>query len=85
MAETRRVPPAVPYPAPRRAAAPAPPRTWQERAALAVLVLGLVLNALALLRRSAALTRADMLLGAAVLLAGVSLLVLMEVYRRTRR
>jgi len=49
-----------------------------------VLVLGLVLNALALLR-NAALTRADMLLGAAVLLAGISLLVLMEAYRRTRR
>jgi hypothetical protein len=65
------------------AAAP-PPRTRTERIVLAVLVLGLALNALALLR-NAALTRADMLLGAAVLLAGISLLVLMEVYRRTRR
>ena len=124
MAETRRVSPAVPYPASRRAAprprlphpasrkapsrpsfdatqdlrppvreeesasspivAAPPPRTRTERTVLAVLVLGLVLNALALLR-NAALTRADMLLGATVLLAGISLLVLMEAYRRTRR
>ena len=81
MAETRRVSPAAPYPAPRRAA---PPRTRTELTVLPVLLLGLVLNALALLR-NAALTRADMLLGATVLLAGISLLVLMEVYRRTRR
>ena len=126
MAETRRVSPASPYPAPRRAAprprlphpvapnatlrpaleapqdlpppvhaeerapriarsaAAPPPRTRTERTVLAVLVLGLILNALALLR-NAALTRADMLLGATVLLAGITLLVLMEVYRRTRR
>jgi hypothetical protein len=127
MAETRRVSPAAPYPAPRRAAprprlphpashkapsrpafdgtqdlrppvreeesappiaqrivAAPPPRTRTERTVLTVLVLGLALNALALLR-NAALTRADMLLGATVLLAGISLLVLMEVYRRTRR
>ena len=123
MAETRRVSPAAPYPASRRAAprprlphpasrkaplrpsfdatqaprppvheeesAPsptvaAPPRTRTERTVLIMLVLGLVLNALALLR-NAALTRADMLLGVTVLLAGISLLVLMEIYRRTRR
>jgi len=48
---------------------------------LAVLVLGLALNALALLRH-AALSRADLLLGATVLLAGVTLLMVMEVYRR---
>jgi hypothetical protein len=132
MAETRRVSPAVPYPAPRRAAprprlphptatrkeparlpvreeesvppipasrpeprppaapriaqpvAATPPRTKTERTVLTVLVLGLVLNALALLR-NAALTRADALLGATVLLAGISLLVLMEVFRRARR
>ncbi len=48
---------------------------------LAVLVLGLALNALVLLRH-AALSRADVLLGATVLLAGVALLALMEVYRR---
>lgn len=48
---------------------------------LAVLVLGLALNALALLRH-AALSRADVLLGATVLLAGLTLLVLMEVCRR---
>jgi hypothetical protein len=68
----------------RPVAAAPPPRTRTERTVLTVLVLGLVLNALALLR-NAALTRADMLLGATVLLAGISLLVLMEVYRRTRR
>jgi hypothetical protein len=62
----------------------APPRTRTERAILAVLVLGLALNALALLR-NAALSRADVLLGAAVLLSGIALLVLMEVYRRTGR
>jgi len=49
---------------------------------LAVLLLGLALNALVLLRH-AALSRADVMLGATVLLAGVALLVLMEVYRRT--
>ncbi len=70
-------------PVARPVAAP-PPRTRTERTVLTVLVLGLALNALALLR-NAALTRADMLLGATVLLAGLSLLVLMEVYRRTRR
>jgi hypothetical protein len=65
----------------RPAAATPPPRTRAERAVLAVLVLGLALNALVLLR-NAALSRSDLLLGATVLLAGVSLLVLMEVYRR---
>jgi hypothetical protein len=49
-----------------------------------MLVAGLVLNALVLLRH-AALSRADVLLGATVLLAGLALLVLMEVYRRTGR
>jgi hypothetical protein len=81
--------PAEPRPAtaPRIArpiASAAPPRTRTERAILAVLVLGLALNALALLRNSA-LSRADVLLGATVLLAGTALLVLMEVYRRTGR
>src|SRR3954468_4194032 len=61
--------------------APAPPRTGTELLVMTVLVLGLALNALALLRH-AALSGADMLLGATVLLAGVTLLVLMEVYRR---
>jgi fatty acid desaturase len=64
--------------------APAPPRTGTERLVLAVLLLGLALNALVLLRH-AALSRADVLLGATVLLAGVALLVLMEVYRRVGR
>ena len=49
---------------------------------LAVLLLGLALNVIVLLRH-AALSRADVMLGATVLLAGVALLVLMEVYRRT--
>jgi hypothetical protein len=62
--------------------APVPPRTGPERLVLAVLLLGLALNALVLLRH-AALSRADVMLGATVLLAGVALLVLMEVYRRT--
>jgi hypothetical protein len=62
--------------------APLPPRTPAERLVLAVLLLGLALNALVLLRH-AALSRADVMLGATVLLAGVALLVLMEVYRRT--
>jgi hypothetical protein len=69
---------------PRLAAVPPPRRTRAERAVLAMLVLGLALNALALLRH-AALSRADVLLGATVLLAGLALLVLMEVYRRTER
>ena len=73
MAETRRVSSA------RRA--PAPPRTGTELLVLAVLVLGLALNALALLRH-AALSRADVLLGATVLLAGVTLLVVVGMYRR---
>jgi hypothetical protein len=61
---------------------PVPPRTGPERLVLAVLLPGLALNALVLLRH-AALSRADVMLGATVLLAGVALLVLMEVYRRT--
>jgi hypothetical protein len=55
-----------------------------EPAVLAVLVLGLALNALALLRHQA-LSRADVLLGAIVMIAGLALLVLMEIYRRTER
>jgi hypothetical protein len=70
-------------PAPARTAE-APPRTGPERAVLAVLLLGLALNALVLLRH-AALSPADKLLGATVLLAGVTLLVLMEMYRRAGR
>lgn len=62
--------------------APMPPRTGAERLVLAVLLLGLTLNAIVLLRH-AELSHADLLLGATVLLAGVTLLVLMEVYRRT--
>jgi len=60
------------------------PRTRTERAVLTVLLPGLVLNALAL-RPGAGLSRSDVLLGGTVLLAGVTLLVLMEVYRRTGR
>jgi len=65
-------------------AAPPPRRTHVEPAVLAVLVLGLALNALALLRHQA-LSRADVLLGAIVMIAGLALLVLMEIYRRTER
>jgi hypothetical protein len=70
---------------PPRFAAPRPPRRARaEPAVLAVLLLGLALNALVLLRH-AALSRADVLLGTTVLLAGLALLVLMEIYRRTER
>ncbi|HEX4496067.1 MAG TPA: hypothetical protein VIE43_10410 [Thermoanaerobaculia bacterium] len=74
-------PPAV-VELPRIVAARPPRRTRTERMVLAMLVLGLVLNAIVLLRH-AALSRADVLLGATVLCAGLALLVLMEVYRRT--
>lgn len=74
--------PTPPEPVPRSSRPTrVPPRTGAERLVLAVLVLGLTLNAIALLRH-AALSRADLLLGTTVLLAGVALLVLMEVYRR---
>jgi hypothetical protein len=61
-----------------------PRRASADRGVLAMLVLGLSLNAGALLRHSS-LSRADILLGATVLLAGLVLLVLMEVSRRTER
>ncbi|HEY2294884.1 MAG TPA: hypothetical protein VGM86_29625 [Thermoanaerobaculia bacterium] len=77
MAETRRVSSARPSPARRGTG----PRTGTELLVMAVLVLGLTLNALVLLRHTA-LSRADVLLGATVLVAGVTLLVMMEVYRR---
>lgn len=63
---------------PRRAA---PPR---DRTILVALLLGLVLNAVALMRNQT-LARSDVLLGGTVLLAGITLLVLMEVYRRIGR
>jgi hypothetical protein len=67
---------------PRLVAARPPRRTRTERMVLAMLVVGLALNAVVLLRH-VALSRADVLLGATVLFAGLALLVLMEVYRRT--
>jgi hypothetical protein len=83
MREEQPAPPVPVHPAEAPPPPPAvPPRTGPERAVLAVLLLGLALNALVLLRH-AALSRADELLGATVLLAGVALLVLMEMYRRT--
>lgn len=85
---TPRQPEPEPTPAtvrpPRFTASRPPRRTPAERAVLTVLVLGLLLNGLALLRH-AALSRADILLGTTVLLAGLALLVLMEIYRRTER
>jgi hypothetical protein len=72
---------AAPPPPARSPAASAPPRTGRELTGLAILLLGLALNAVVLLRH-AALSRADVLLGVAVLLSGLALLVLMEVYRR---
>jgi hypothetical protein len=71
----------VPPPQPSGRPAPVPARAPKEWAALAVLVLGLALNALVLLRH-VALSRADVLLGTTVEAAGVILLALMEVYRR---
>jgi hypothetical protein len=59
-----------------------PPRSRTERIAQGVLLLGLALNALALLR-GARLSPSDLLLGGTVFLAGVTLLLLMEAYRRT--
>jgi hypothetical protein len=79
---TDRTPPALPKPPARRAAPP--PRSRTERIALGVLLLGLALNALALLR-GARLSPSDLLLGGTVLLAGVTLLLLMEGYRRASR
>ncbi len=72
MAESRR---ASTYRRPRH------PTPGRSGGVLAVLVLGLALNAVVLLRH-AALSRSDVLLGATVLLAGAALVVLMEVYRR---
>jgi hypothetical protein len=59
-----------------------PPRSPAERLVLAVLLFGLGLNLAALLTDSR-LTRSDLLLGGTVLLAGVVLLGLMELCRRT--
>lgn len=67
----------------RRKAVPHPPsRSPGEWTLLAVVLLGLALNASALLAGSA-LTPADRHLGTAVLLAGIALLVLMEICRRS--
>ncbi len=77
-------PAATPARPPHFPATPPPRRARVEPAVLAVLVLGLALNALALLRH-AALSRADVLLGAIVMFAGLALLVLMEIHRRTER
>lgn len=67
-------------PAARDRHAPAP-RKPGERIPLAILLLGLGLNAGVLLF-DAALTRADVLLGSTVLLAGGVLLALLEICRR---
>lgn len=67
----------------RRPAVPRPPaRSPGDWMLLVVLLLGLALNAVALLVNSA-LSRFDLLLGGAVFLAGIALLVLMELCRRT--
>ena len=59
-----------------------PPRTRTEQMLMTVLLLGLGLTALILVTNRA-LTRSDFLLGSTVLAAGVALLVLMEICRRT--
>jgi hypothetical protein len=67
----------------RRDLAPqVPPRTHTEQALMTVFLLGLGLTALVLVTNPA-LTRSDFLLGGTVLLAGVTLLALMELCRRT--
>jgi hypothetical protein len=69
-----------PAPQPRRE--PPPPRSPAEWLVLAVLLFGLGLNLVALLTDSR-LTRSDLLLGGSVLLAGIVLLGLMELCRRS--
>src|SRR5436305_630579 len=75
-------------PARRAVAAPAParrqppPRSPAEWVVLAVLLCGLGLNVAALLANPR-LTRSDLLLGATVFFAGVVLLALMELCRRS--
>jgi hypothetical protein len=66
-------------PSPRRQL---PPRSPAEWVILAVLAFGLGLNVVALLTASR-LSRSDLLLGATVLFAGVVLLILIEVCRRS--
>jgi hypothetical protein len=69
-----------PAPKPRRESPP--PRSTAERLVLSMLLFGLGLNLTALLTDSR-LTRSDLLLGGTVLLAGVVLLGLMELCRRS--
>jgi hypothetical protein len=59
-----------------------PPRSPAEWVILAVLLLGLGLNVVALLTGSR-LSRSDLLLGATVLFAGLVLLILIELCRRS--
>lgn len=59
-----------------------PPRSLAEWVILGVLLLGLGLNLAALLT-SSRLSRSDLLLGATVLFAGLVLLILIEVCRRS--
>ncbi len=75
------LPPTVPQAFPRPTRRAVPPG---DRKVLALLLAGLALNALALLG-SAPLTRADLGLGITVFLAGITLLVVQELYRRQRR
>ena len=75
------LPPTEPQAFPRPPRRPVP---HGDRKVLAVLLAGLALNALALLG-SAPLSRADLGLGITVFLAGITLLVVQEVYRRQRR
>ena len=75
------LPPTEPQAFPRPPRRSVPPG---DRKVLALLLAGLALNALALLG-SAPLTRADLGLGITVFLAGITLLVVQEVWRRQRR
>ena len=76
--------PSVPEvsPAAPRLRSQLPPRSPAEWVILAVLLCGLGLNVVALLTASR-LSRSDLLLGATVLLAGIVLLVLIELCRRS--
>jgi hypothetical protein len=82
MAETHRIASSSARPAPILPRRQLPPRSPAERVILAVLLGGLGLNVAALLTGSR-LSRSDLLLGATVLFAGLVLLILIELCRRS--
>ena len=82
MAETHRIALSSARPAPIPPRRQLPPRSPAEWVILAVLLFGLGLNVVALLAGSR-LSRSDLLLGATVLFAGLVLLLLIELCRRS--